>query len=69
LAFGFGFIGMLILGFLCGYCLGRFALKLSETNSLLLSLVTGIGTLMLEATLLIIRLYRMDQAKAKIKEE
>ena len=47
---------MTFLGFLTGFCLGRYILGWNEEHSLILSLVTGIGTLLLEMCLMIVRL-------------
>lgn len=56
LAFGIGFITVLFMGFLTGYCLGKFVLEQSDEFSLVLSLITGIGTLVMEMILMIFRL-------------
>jgi len=50
----------MFLAFLCGYCLGKVILGWSETSSLILSLVIGIGTLVMEATLFIIKMEKLD---------
>ena len=60
MAFGFGFITLTFMGFLTGYCLGKFVLAKSDEFSLVLSLVTGISTLILEMSLMIIRLSKWD---------
>jgi hypothetical protein len=63
LAFGLGFISLTFMGFLSGYCLGRFVLDKSEEFSLILSLVTGILTLIVEMLLMIIRLYKWEHKR------
>ena len=63
LAFGFGFITVMFLGFLTGFCLGKFLLGWNENDSLLLSLVTGIPTLFLEAFLMMIRLNKWERKR------
>jgi hypothetical protein len=60
MAFGFGFITLTFMGFLTGYCLGKFVLNKSDEFSLILSLVTGISTLILEMSLMIVRLSKWD---------
>lgn len=70
LAFGFGFISLMFLAFGCGYALGKKVFGLSETNSLILSLIVGMGTIILETVLFVIRMEKMDSAsrgRAKAK--
>jgi hypothetical protein len=63
MAFGFGFITVMFLGFLTGFCLGKFLLGWNDNDSLLLSLGTGIPTLFLEALLMMIRLEKWEQKR------
>eukprot|EP00347_Sterkiella_histriomuscorum_P005285 403357183 len=67
LAFGFGFITLMFLSFVCGYFLGTHIFQLSQTNSLILSLVVGISTIIMETILFVIRMEKMDQHKARLK--
>jgi hypothetical protein len=63
MAFGFGFISLMFLGFLSGYCLGKFILGWSDNDSLLLALGTGIPTLFVEGFLMIIRLNKWEKKR------
>jgi hypothetical protein len=63
MAFGFGFISLMFLGFLMGYCLGKFILGWGENESLLLALGTGIPTLFVEGLLMIIRLNKWEKKR------
>ena len=67
LAFGFGFITLMFLAFACGYLLGKKVFNLDETNSLILSLVVGMGTIILETILFVIRMEKMD-ANSRVRE-
>ncbi|CDW88185.1 UNKNOWN [Stylonychia lemnae] len=69
LAFGFGFISLMFLSFICGYFLGLHIFGLSMTNSLIMSLVFGISTIILETILFLIRLDKMDRQKKRIVKE
>jgi len=51
----------MFLSFICGYFLGKHIVGLSETNSLIMSLVMGISTIILETILFLIRLDKMDK--------
>lgn len=68
LAFGLGFITLTFMGFLSGYCFGKFILERSEEFSLILSLVFGILTLITEMILMIIRLYKWEYKRAQDKK-
>ena len=57
LVYGFGFITMMFLGFLSGFAIGKVILQWDTSQSLILSVVIGTGTLFLETALLMIRLY------------
>ena len=60
----------MFLAFVCGYLLGKKIFGLSETNSLIMSLIIGIGTIVLETVLFVIRMEKMDsQARSKVKTE
>ena len=61
MAFGFGFISLMFLGFATGYFFGKFVLELDEVPSLIVSLVVGICTLIVEAFLLIIKMDKMEK--------
>lgn len=63
MAFGFGFITVMFLGFLTGYCIGKFLLEWNDNDSLLLALATGIPTLFLEAVLMMIRLNKWEKKR------
>jgi hypothetical protein len=56
------------MGFLSGYCLGRYVLDKSQEFSLILSLVTGILTLIVEMLLMIIRLYKWEHKRVQDKK-
>ncbi len=60
LAFGFGFISLMFMSFICGYFLGKKIFGLSETGSLIMSLVIGIGTIIMETVLFLIRMEKLD---------
>ena len=60
MAFGFGFITLMFLGFICGYMLGKHVFELNETQCLLLSLVVGIGTIFLETIMFIIKMEKLE---------
>jgi hypothetical protein len=61
MAFGIGFITLTFMGFLTGFCLGKYVLVISQEESLILSLVTGIGTLILESCLMLVRLHKWEK--------
>jgi hypothetical protein len=50
----------MFLSFICGYFLGKKILGLSETGSLIMSLVIGIGTIIMETILFLIRMEKLD---------
>ena len=60
MTYGFGFISMMFLGFFSGFVLGKYGFDMSYENSLILSLVIGIVTIMVEAILMIYRIHKMD---------
>ena len=68
MAFGFGFITLMFLSFICGYLLGKKVFGLDETNSLILSLIVGMGTIILETILFVIRMEKMD-AQTRFREK
>lgn len=68
MAFGFGFITLTFMGFLTGFCLGKFILEKSDEFSLVLSLITGIGTLVMEMILMIGRLQKWELKTAMDKK-
>ena len=65
LAFGFGFISLMFLAFVCGYFLGKKIFNLSETGSLITSLVVGIGTIIVETVLFVIRMEKLESQERK----
>jgi hypothetical protein len=69
MAFGFGFITLMFLGFLSGFCLGKFILGWSDNDSLLLALGTGIPTLFVEGFLMIIRLNKWEKKREVEKQQ
>jgi membrane protein DedA with SNARE-associated domain len=60
IAFGYGFITLMFLAFLTGYFLGKHIFGLSETSSLIMSLVVGITSIIIETILFIIKMERLD---------
>ena len=61
LTYGIGFITLTFLGFLSGYMIGVFYFRYDVKDSLIVSIIIGTATLILETVLLILRLYRMEQ--------
>ena len=55
LAIGFGAMMIVLLAFLTGYFIGTKVLKLNFEKSIILSAFTGIGTVFLEAILIILK--------------
>jgi hypothetical protein len=55
----------MFLAFACGYALGKKVFGMNETNSLILSLVVGMGTIILETILFVIRMEKMDDHARK----
>lgn len=68
LAFGMGGISLLFLGFLSGYCLGKYVLEWDEQSSLILCLVFGVCTLFLEGFMMIFRLQKWEQKREMEKK-
>lgn len=68
MAFGFGFITLTFMGFLTGFCMGKYVLEISTEHSLILSLVTGIATLIMEMVLMIVRLQKWEAKNAMDKK-
>ena len=64
MSFGFGFITVMFLGFLTGFMAGVYVLQWDHRSSMILSLFTGIPTLLLEAVLMIFRLNKWEARKA-----
>ena len=54
---------MMFLGFFSGYMIGQIGLGLNREGCLILSLVVGIGTIIMEAVLMIYRLHKQEQTK------
>ena len=69
MAFGFGFISLMFLGFLSGYCLGKYILGWGDNESLLLALGTGIPTLFVEGLLMIIRLNKWEKKRESERKQ
>jgi len=61
MAFGFGFITLMFMSFICGYYFGKIILQLSEIHSLFLSLAVGTGTILIETILFILKMEKMDR--------
>ena len=68
LAYGFGFISMMFLGFLSGYFLGIYGLMWDHKSSLILSIIIGAGTMFLESIMLILRINYMNEHEGNIAE-
>ena len=68
LAYGFGFISMMFLGFLSGYFLGIYGLMWDHTNSLILSIAVGAGTMFLESVMLILRISSITEHDENVEE-
>ena len=60
LAFGTSFITLMFLGFVLGYYIGKYAFALKEIHWLILSMVVGIATMILETVLYIIKVERIE---------
>ena len=65
LTYGVGFVTLLFLGFLSGYCLGRYGFEWDFQTSMVLSLIIGTATLFVEGLLLIIRMYRFGEEESR----
>ena len=61
IAFGFGFITLMFLAFICGFYFAKYILLWSDTNSFILSIVTGTGTIVIETLLFILKMERMEK--------
>lgn len=68
MAFGFGFISLTFTGFGSGFLLGKYVFNWTEEQSLIFSLITGICTLILEAVLMLMRLNKWEQKRARDKK-
>ena len=51
----------MFLAFICGYLFGKKVLGLNETGSLITSLIVGIGTIIVETILFVIRMETLDE--------
>ncbi len=67
IAFGFGFISLMFLAFACGYLLGIKIFGMNQTQSLILSLIVGIGTIIMETVLFVIRMEKIENEQRKVK--
>ena len=65
LTYGVGFVTLLFLGFLSGFCLGRYGFEWDFESSVVLSLIIGTATLFIEGLLLIIRMYRFGEEESR----
>ena len=68
-AFGFGSITLMFLGFGSGYALAKYILHLDEVMSCICSLVVGIGTLILETILFILKMNRLEDEDRKYAQK
>ena len=64
MTFGFGFITMMFLGFISGYLLGLKIFGWDPLSSIILSLVVGITTIFVEASLMIFRIQKLEKIQA-----
>lgn len=69
IAFGFGFITLMFLAFICGYALGKVVFGFSETGSLIMSLIVGVSTIIIETILFIIRMEKLERQEKMQKEK
>ena len=69
LTYGIGFITLTFLGFLSGYMIGLWYFRYDVRDSLIVSIIVGTATLMLETVLLILRIYRMQRMATMKKEK
>ncbi|CAI2379645.1 unnamed protein product [Moneuplotes crassus] len=69
LAFGSSFITLMFLGFAMGYYVGKYFFQLPDIQCYILSMVVGIGTLILETILYIVKVEKIegDQRKKENK--
>lgn len=58
--FGFGMITLMFLGFVSGYFLGRKILGWDELSSVIMSIIIGIPTIMIEMFLMMCRIHKFD---------
>ena len=58
--FGFGFISLMFLGFLSGFFLGRKILQWDLVSSVIMSIVIGVPTIMVEMMLMMFRIHKFD---------
>jgi hydrogenase/urease accessory protein HupE len=65
LAFGTSFITLMFLGFALGYYLGKYFLVLPDIQCYILSIVVGIGTMILETVLYIIKVEKIEGEERK----
>eukprot|EP00343_Euplotes_focardii_P011421 CAMPEP_0205830898 /NCGR_PEP_ID=MMETSP0206-20130828/42446_1 /ASSEMBLY_ACC=CAM_ASM_000279 /TAXON_ID=36767 /ORGANISM="Euplotes focardii, Strain TN1" /LENGTH=98 /DNA_ID=CAMNT_0053134983 /DNA_START=80 /DNA_END=373 /DNA_ORIENTATION=- len=65
LAFGTSFISLMFLGFAMGYYLGKYFFQLPDIQCLILSLVIGILTIILETVLYIVKVEKIEAAERK----
>ena len=63
IAFGFGFISLMFLGFATGYFIGSVVMEWDQQSSLICSIVTGTISLIVEAILLLIKMEKMQDGE------
>lgn len=68
LAYGFGFVSMMFLGFLSGYFLGIYGLMWNHRDSLVLSIIIGAGTMFIESIMLILRIQSMTNFEENLAD-
>ena len=65
LAFGSSFITLMFLGFAMGYYLGKYFFQLPDLQCYILSITIGIGTLILETILYIVKVEKIEADERK----
>jgi F0F1-type ATP synthase assembly protein I len=64
-AFGSSFITLMFLGFVLGYYIGKYAFGLPDIHWYVMSIVIGIGTMILETVLYIIKVEKIEGNERK----
>jgi len=65
MAFGSSFITLMFLGFAMGYYLGKYFFQLNDVHCLILSMIVGIATLILETIIYIIKVEKIEADQRK----
>ena len=68
MAYGYGFITLMFIAFVCGYCLGKYIFGLNDTGSLILSLIVGVSTIIMETILFIIKMEKLDEIQRRAEK-